>query len=92
MSPPPDTTRFTPKPGVISTDLENELVLLDPETQEMYRLNETGRVIWLNLETHDLGGLVQQLVHSFDVPPAQAGQDVRAVLAELESAGLIARR
>src|SRR5690606_21558274 len=28
---------------VIETDLGNELVLLDPETQQMYSLNETGR-------------------------------------------------
>ena len=39
------TRTYTLKPGVIETDLEDELVLLDPKTQGMFSLNATGRVV-----------------------------------------------
>ena len=85
----PLTARFAAKPGIIATDLETELVLLDPESQEMFRLNQSGRAVWLNLGTRDVAGLVSALVDTFAVTPEQAERDVQALINELVAAGLI---
>ena len=91
QAPPiPDTARFKPKPGVIETDLERELVLLDPETREMFSLNATGRVVWRALSEHPVGALAARITEAFDVSRERAEEDVRRILAELREAGLIA--
>ncbi len=84
-----DHSRFNRKPSIIATDLENELVLLDPETRQMYRLNVTGRAVWQGLAERDVDGLVRMLVELFEVTPARALQDLRSVLSNLLDAGLI---
>ena len=73
---------------VIETDLGHELVLLDPETQEMFSLNETGRCIWRTLPAGE-APLIAALVAAYDVSPAAAEADVRRLLTELLDAGLI---
>jgi hypothetical protein len=88
--PIPDTARFDRKPGVIETDLEHELVLLDPETREMYSLNATGRLIWRALPEHPVAALADRVTEAFDVARERALEDVRRILAELREAGLIA--
>ncbi|HXV86071.1 MAG TPA: PqqD family protein [Gemmatimonadales bacterium] len=89
MIPMTDRARFAAKPGVIATDLEQEMVLLDPETQEMFRLNRTGRDVWLHLSLADVAGLAGGLTQRFSVGREQAHQDVRVLLGELLEAGLI---
>ena len=74
---------------VIETDLGNELVLLDPETQEMFSLNETGRCVWRTLPAEGEEPLVEALVAAYDVSRAAAEADVRRLLTELLDAGLI---
>lgn len=74
---------------VIETDLGNELVLLDPETQQMYSLNETGRCIWRALPASGEGPLIDALVAAYDVSREAAEADMRRILAELLDAGLI---
>jgi hypothetical protein len=83
---------YQPKQGVIETDLEDELVLLDPETREMFSLNSSGRLIWNNLATCDVSGLASVLREHFKVDNEQASHDVIQLIAELHKANLIIER
>lgn len=89
MPPIPGTARFTRKPGVIETDLEKELVLLDPETREMFSLNPSGRLVWRALPEQPVAALATRITEAFDVSHERALEDVRRILAELREAGLI---
>jgi Coenzyme PQQ synthesis protein D (PqqD) len=81
---------WTLKAGVIETDLDDELVLLDPKTQGMFSLNSTGRVIWHGLKNADsLESIAQKLEQQFTVTLEQAQADASALIAELKKAGLI---
>jgi hypothetical protein len=84
------TRTYTLKPGVIETDLDDELVLLDPKTQAMFSLNNTGRVVWQGLKNAEsLETIAQTLEGQFTVTLEQASLDAQALTSELEKAGLI---
>ena len=84
-----DTARFRSKRSVIETDLEAELVLLDPETRQMYSLNPVGRAIWRGLPEHTVAALADEITRSFDVEYDRAVADVRRILGDLLDTGLI---
>ena len=84
-----ETARYKPKRSVIETDLEAELVLLDPETREMYSLNPVGRAIWRALSGHTVEALAGEITQAFDVEHDRALGDVRRILGELLEVGLI---
>jgi Coenzyme PQQ synthesis protein D (PqqD) len=73
---------------VIATDLEDELVLLDPGTVEMYSLNTVGRLVWLSLPD-SLAGIVGKVTESFDVSAEQALSDVQELLGTLSGMNLV---
>ena len=76
---------------VLAAHLEGEAVLLHMDTKNYYRLNETAAVVFKGLE-RGLGrdALVHELCARFDVEPADAGDAVDALLAELAARGLAA--
>ena len=84
-----DAARFRAKPGVVETDLEAEVVLLDPETREMFSLNATGRVVWRALPGRTVADLAAEVTRIFDVEYDRALEDVRGVLGDLLAAGVI---
>ena len=88
--PDPDA-RFRGTPGLIETDLESELVLLDPATQQMFSLNPTGRTLWFALREHPLRDAVAQVAEQFDVSLEQATADALALVGDLRDAGLLQR-
>lgn len=81
--------RFMPIPGLIETDLGNEMVLLDPATQQMFSLNATGRTLWRSLRGHTLEEAAQRVAAEFDVGTDQATADAQALLHDLLDAGLL---
>lgn len=81
--------RYTPKPGLIETDLGSELILLDPETQEMFSLNPAGREAWRHLGAEALPAVVDRVVAAFEVERPTAEADVRALVRRLLEAGLV---
>ncbi len=84
------TRTWNIKPGIIETDLEDELVLLDPKTQGMFSLNNTGRVIWHELKNAGtLEVMATKLEQQFTVSLEQATIDAQVLISELEKAGLI---
>jgi PqqD family protein of HPr-rel-A system len=74
---------------VIVTDLEHELILLDPRSGKMFSLNETSRRVWLSLPAPSAVELANALEAEFDVESEVARADVQALLHELATAGLV---
>ena len=74
---------------VIATDLEHELVVLDPRNGEMFALNGTGRRVWFALPARTPDELANVLLAEFDVTRTQALKDVHSLIAALQGAGLV---
>ncbi len=84
-----ESSRFAGRADVIATDLETELVLLDPATREMFSLNPAGRLVWQELARCTIGELADRVTAVFDVDRPRARADVRQVVADLAAVGLI---
>jgi len=80
-----------PHPDIIETPLEDELVLLDPKTQQMYSLNATGMLIWETLKSGQYATVAEKLSDAFEVEPTQAQHDADSLIADLERSGLLVR-
>jgi hypothetical protein len=90
MTPPLPPGPYAPLPSIIETDLEHELILLDPVSQEMFSLNETGRAIWRALPGRTVPDVAAELTRHFDVAREEADAEVRALVGRLLEARLIA--
>jgi hypothetical protein len=84
-----DMSRYRTKQGIVETELPNELILLDPETQQMFSLNATGCVAWRLLAGRTTREAVDALVARFDATPERAEADFDTLVADLLTAGLI---
>lgn len=69
---------------IVVTDLDDEVVLLNPSNQQMFTLNDTGREVWLNLEQYpSVTALAEHITSLYEVEQAVAEQDVQAILTHL---------
>lgn len=73
---------------MVVTDLQDEVVLLDPRSVEMYSLAAVGRLIWQALPGTP-EQVSEQVAAAYDIDPQQALEDVRNLLEELSAAGLV---
>lgn len=80
--------RYARCTGIVETDLGAELILLDPATEEMFSLNDVGRLVWRLLDDAPLAVVVERVVEVFDVSRDVADADVRALLDQLLHARL----
>lgn len=80
---------YTRNPAVIETELEHELILLDPGSGEMFSLNDTGRRVWRALPADSVEILAAHLVAALDVDTETAERDVRSLLDALAAARLV---
>lgn len=80
---------YVRKPKVIETQLDHELILLDPATGQMFSLNDTGRRIWQALPAESALVLARQLEAALEVDLKTAERDVHALLERLRAAELI---
>ena len=81
--------RYQPNPSVIETELPGELILLDPETQEMFSLNESGRAVWRAIVGRTVREAAELLGADYEVESETAESDVRGLVARLVGAGLL---
>ncbi len=79
----------SPNPEIIVTELDDELVLLNPRTQAMFTLNGTGKMIWQNLGQHNAEEIAIKITGAFEIDSETAQKDVMALLETLEASGLI---
>jgi hypothetical protein len=76
-------------PSVVVTDLDDELVLLDPVSKQMFSLNLVGRLLWLELPKQGLDGVLEQITKSFAVSPEQAREDAMGLIENLTRSKLL---
>ena len=75
---------------VVFKPVGDEMVLLDFQSGMYYGLDPVGVRIWqLIAAQHPLGAVVDTLLAEYDVPHETLERDVDALLAELESRGLV---
>ena len=80
---------FRHSPSVVVTDLEDELVLLDPVSKQMFSLNAVGRVLWLELPRVGLRVTLEKIVARFEVSPEVARADALALIETLRAKNLL---
>ncbi len=78
---------------VLVRALDGEAVLLDMASGKYFGLNEVGARIWELVEKGEsLGAIRAAIVAEFEVDEASAGEDLSALVVELEARGLVSRR
>ena len=86
------TDEFVAAPDVVFRDLEGESVLLNLATGIYFGLNATGTRMWQLIAEHQtLGQVLAALAREFEAPQRQLEQDLLALVADLESKGLLTR-
>ncbi|MBZ4321192.1 lasso peptide biosynthesis PqqD family chaperone [Streptomyces huiliensis] len=79
------------KPGVLLTETEYGMALLDQESAEYWTLNPTAALVLQTvLDGHGPERAAELLIARYDgVDARQAGEDVVRIVAELRAAGLL---
>jgi Coenzyme PQQ synthesis protein D (PqqD) len=72
----------SPHDHVIFTDVDGvEGVLVDLNTKQYYRLNETASMVWRGLAGGtSLDGIVKEITDAYDVTPEHAQSSVDAII------------
>ena len=89
---PEPTAKSTVKPraGVLAREVGGEMVILDVGLGTYYGLNEVGTRAWTMLaEGVTLGEIERRLLSEFEVDRATLDADLRALVRDLLSHGLI---
>jgi hypothetical protein len=82
--------RIVRAPEMLSTDLDEETVLMSIDAGAYYGLEGPARSIWNSLETPmTFSALVDRLVKEYRVEPNICAADVEKFLAEMEREGLL---
>jgi hypothetical protein len=75
---------------VVSTELDNEVVLVNMTSKYYYTLNETGRLIWKLLgEGKNENEIVCALMESYEIEEGTARSDVAELVSDLRREKLI---
>jgi len=85
--------KITPISDVIFTDFDGkEGILVDLNTKQYFRLNETGSLIWRGLEKgNSIDEIVSEMQDRYDVSTDHARSSVEKLVLSLESNKLVKR-
>lgn len=76
--------------NIITSPMEDELVMMSMENNAYYGLNKIGREIWELLQSEQtLETLYYELMEKYDVDPDICKRDVETLINKLEKAGLV---
>lgn len=82
--------RITLAPDVLIQELAGESVLLNLNSEEYFGLDDIGTRMIAVLNESDSVAIAQaQLLQEYEVEPAQLSQDLRSLIRELQTHGLI---
>jgi hypothetical protein len=85
-----DGQQFRVSPDTVYNTLDDQSVLINVRTNELYELNRTGTRFWELLSAGHNGRQIQQLMlQEFDVDEAVLEREINALHASLQDAGLI---
>ena len=80
----------TPNPEVIGRSIDNEAVLVLPQTGKVKVLNEVGARIWELIDgSRNVRGIAESLCAEFDVPAATAQQDAVEFITDLVDRNIV---
>lgn len=86
---------YAPSDAVVAREIEGEIVIV-PLTagvgdleDELYSLNETGKDVWRLLDGRTLDEVVDALLAEYEAPREEIDRDVRGLLGELLSRGIV---
>ncbi|MCU4743573.1 PqqD family peptide modification chaperone [Halobacteria archaeon AArc-m2/3/4] len=75
---------------LLTTELDDEMVILDGDAGTYYGLNEVGCRIWeLIQEPRTVADVRHRLVDEYDVDPERCTRDLHNVLEDLSSSELV---
>ena len=75
---------------VFAQEVDDEMVLLDMDSENYFGLDETGSAIWQQLsETKSLQVTYDTLIEEYDVEPVQLENDIVEFVQKLVDAGLV---
>jgi hypothetical protein len=85
--------KITPLNDVVFTDFDGqEGILVDLNTKQYYRLNETGSLIWRALEKgNSVEQIVSEIQDTYEVSAERARESVEKLLLNLETNKLVKR-
>lgn len=84
--------RFEQRAGLLVRDAEHELLLLDPDTDRIHRLNETAALVWHGCaQPSSASAIARTLAMRYDVEEHVALQDATAALDHMVELGLVVR-
>jgi hypothetical protein len=87
------SVKITPLNDVVFTDFDGqEGILVDLNTKQYYRLNETGSLIWRALEKgNSVEQIVSEIQDTYEVSAERARESVEKLLLNLETNKLVKR-
>jgi hypothetical protein len=89
---PDRAVRFEPHPDVLSRRVDDEFVLVNMRTNEIFALNVTGARLWeLLRDGHQPDAALDVLLAEFEVGEDELRREVEAFLGLLEREGLLSR-
>lgn len=78
------------KPGLAEAELDGEVVVWDPDSGHVARLDRVGTAVWSGLDgSATLEELAGDLSAAFGVPPATVLGDVRDLVGRLRDLSLV---
>lgn len=94
MTAPGADDLLAPHPRIAARLIGGRALILDPETEALRRLNDTGSFIWslITERRHTRDAILTALLDAFEVDAPTAAADLDALLAEFEAERLIIRR
>ena len=75
---------------ILSTELDQETVLMSIDAGAYYGMGGTARRVWQKLESPiTFSALVDELVEEYEIPPEACAADLEGFLVEMEREGLL---
>ena len=85
-----DSATIVVADGLLATEFGNELVILNLQDGVYYGLEDVGARIWALLKQPvTLSAIRDAIVSEYDVEPTSCERDVRALVEELATKGLV---
>lgn len=85
-----DGTLLTASPSQVSTETENETIILDPRSGAYFSLDAVGAEVWKRVQSPlSFAQLKADLLELYDVPEDVLEPDLRALISELAKARLL---
>lgn len=84
------TARVSVPDGVLTRELQGEMVVLDMRSERYYGLDETGTEMWKAVTTSDtIQGAYDALLEHYDIDPDTLRADLERLVTELAGHGLL---